>query len=93
VGVLDRIERIFRIHISSHLIGFPDRFEFSHIFIRELLPDFFKMGHGLRSVQTLPTMQAYFSFHLQDGCIGSASEDLFDLLLCELASANGAFIK
>jgi hypothetical protein len=54
---VDRIDRIFRIHISTHLIGFPDRFEFSHVFIRELLPDFLEVVHGLRSVQALTTME------------------------------------
>jgi hypothetical protein len=78
---------------SSHLIGFSNRFEFPHIFGREFLSDFFKMGHGLRSVQTLSTMQAHFGFHLQDGSIRAAFKDLFDLFLHKFPAADGTFFK
>jgi len=78
---------------SSHLIGFSNRFEFPHILSRELLSDLFKMGHGLRSVQTLSTMQAHFGFHLQDGSIRAAFKDLFDLFLHKFPAADGTFFK
>jgi hypothetical protein len=78
---------------SSHLIGFTNRFESPHILSREFLSDFFKVGHGLGSVQTLSTMQAHFGFHLQDGSIRTAFKDLFDLFLHKFPAADGTFFK
>jgi hypothetical protein len=76
-----------------HFAGFPNRFEFSHIFIREFLPDLLKVGHGLRCVQTLPAVQADFRLHPQNGSIRPAPEELFNLFICKFTPADRAFFK
>jgi hypothetical protein len=93
VGGQDVGQRVAREAGSVNLIGHPNRFELPHIFIRKLLSDLLKVGHGLRCVQTLPAVQAYFSLPPQECGIGPAPEDLFDLLLYEIPTADGAFSK
>ena len=51
---LDRInlpeagKRDFQELRLGHLIGLSNRFEFTHIFSGEFLPDLFELGYGLR---------------------------------------------
>jgi hypothetical protein len=83
----------FRDLRSSHLIGFPNRFEFTRISGREFFSNLFKPGDGLRAVKTFPTMLAYLRLHPENARIRATFENFFDLFVYDLSTTDRAFLK